>query len=92
MATLPKLELIAMAATGYDVVDAEHCRASDLTVVNIRNHAAHTVPEHVFMLALRRKLLAYRRDILEKRWQKVEQQLIDNIEAFVSGRPQHVVV
>ena len=61
LATLPKLELIAMAATGYDVVDAEHCRASGLTVVNIRNHAAHTVPEHVFMLALRRKLLAYRR-------------------------------
>ncbi len=45
LATLPKLELIAMAATGYDVVDAEHCRASDITVVNIRNYAAHTVPE-----------------------------------------------
>lgn len=75
LAKLPKLKLIAMAATGYDVVDAAHCKASGITVVNIRNYATHTVPEHVFMLALalRRNLLAYRNDILEERWQKVEQ-------------------
>jgi glycerate dehydrogenase len=72
---LPQLKMIAVAATGYDVVDIDWCRAHGLAVANIRNYAVHTVPEHAFALigALRRNLLAYRRDVENGRWQQVEQ-------------------
>lgn len=72
---LPQLKLIAVAATGYDVVDVAYCKAHGIAVANIRNYAVHTVPEHAFALitALRRNLLAYRQDVERGRWQQVEQ-------------------
>ena len=72
---LPKLQLIAVAATGTDMIDKEHCRAAGITVVNIRNYAFNTVPEHVFALifALRRNLIAYREDVRRGVWQRAEQ-------------------
>ncbi|MGD0501906.1 MAG: D-2-hydroxyacid dehydrogenase [Steroidobacteraceae bacterium] len=72
---LPKLKLIAVAATGYDVVDVAYCKAHGIAVANIRNYAVHTVPEHVFMmiLALRRSLLAYRQDVENGVWNKSDQ-------------------
>ena len=72
---LPDLKLIAVAATGYDVVDIEYCRQHGIAVANIRNYAIHTVPEHAFalILALRRNLLAYRQDVENGVWQKSEQ-------------------
>lgn len=72
---LPRLKMIAVAATGYDVVDVDHCRAHGIAVANIRNYAVHTVPEHAFalILALRRNLLAYRADVEAGVWQKSEQ-------------------
>ena len=72
---LPQVKMIAVAATGYDVVDIDYCRAHGIAVANIRNYAVHTVPEHVFTLvtALRRNLLAYRRDVEHGRWQQVDQ-------------------
>jgi glycerate dehydrogenase len=72
LAQLPKLQLIAVAATGTDAVDLDWCRAHGLPVCNIRGYAAHTVPEHVFMLllALRRQLLAYRADVAAGKWQQ----------------------
>jgi glycerate dehydrogenase len=75
LAQLPKLKLIAMAATGYDCIDVEACRRRGIAVANIRNYAVHTVPEHVFamVLALRRNLLAYRQDVELGVWQRSEQ-------------------
>jgi glycerate dehydrogenase len=75
LAQLPNLKLIAMAATGYDVIDIEACRELGVAVVNIRNYAVHTVPEHAFALvfALRRNLIAYRDDVLKGRWQTEQQ-------------------
>jgi glycerate dehydrogenase len=75
LAQLPHLKLIAMAATGYDVIDTQACQEHGVAVVNIRNYAVHTVPEHAFALifALRRNLMAYRDDVLHGRWQKEEQ-------------------
>lgn len=75
LAQLPNLKLIAVAATGYDCVDVEACRRRGIAVANIRNYAVHTVPEHVFamVLALRRSLLAYRRDVEQGMWQRSEQ-------------------
>ena len=72
---LPNLRMIAVAATGYDVVDISYCRTRGIAVANIRNYALHTVPEHAFALitALRRNLLAYRQDVERGRWQEVDQ-------------------
>ncbi|MGB8855513.1 MAG: D-2-hydroxyacid dehydrogenase [Burkholderiales bacterium] len=72
---LPKVKMIAVAATGYDVVDVAYCKAHDIAVANIRNYAVHTVPEHTFamILALQRSLVAYRRDVENGRWQQSEQ-------------------
>ena len=72
---LPKLRMIAVAATGYDVIDVQYCRQRGIAVANIRNYAVHTVPEHAFALicALRRNLLAYRGDVERGRWQESDQ-------------------
>ncbi|HEX3849269.1 MAG TPA: D-2-hydroxyacid dehydrogenase [Steroidobacteraceae bacterium] len=72
---LPDLKLIAVAATGYDVVDIAYCKEHGIAVANIRNYAVHTVPEHAFalILALRRNLLAYRQDVENGVWNRSEQ-------------------
>ena len=72
LARLPKLRLIAEAATGTDNIDLAWCREHRLPVTNIRGYAVDTVPEHVFMLllALRRQLPAYRADVAAGRWQR----------------------
>jgi glycerate dehydrogenase len=72
---LPKLKLIAVAATGTDVVDKAYCKDNGITVVNIRNYAFNTVPEHVLalMFALRRNLIAYIEDVRAGRWNKSQQ-------------------
>ncbi|HEX4024195.1 MAG TPA: D-2-hydroxyacid dehydrogenase [Steroidobacteraceae bacterium] len=72
---LPELKLIAVVATGYDVVDIPYCNAHGVAVANIRNYAVHSVPEHAFsmILALRRNLLAYREDVLSGVWQQSKQ-------------------
>ena len=74
LAQLPKLKLIAIAATGYDCIDILACQRYGIAVINIRNYATHAVPEHVFMmvLALRRNLLLYRQDVEDGMWQKSE--------------------
>ena len=72
---LPQLKMIAVAATGYDVVDIAYCKEHGIAVANIRNYAVHTVPEHAFamILALRRNLLAYRQDVENGVWNRSEQ-------------------
>ncbi|MQA21571.1 D-2-hydroxyacid dehydrogenase [Rugamonas rivuli] len=72
LAQLPDLKMIAVAATGTDIVDLAACRERGIVVSNIRNYAVHTLPEHTFalMLALRRQLVAYRADIEAGLWQK----------------------
>lgn len=71
----PKLKLVAVAATGTDVVDLAACKAAGVTVANIRDYARHTVPEHTFalILALRRSLVAYRQSVLDGRWEAAAQ-------------------
>ncbi len=67
----PTVRLVAVAATGTDVVDLAACRARGVTVCNVRGYAGGSVAEHVMMLmlALRRNLIAYREAIAEGRWQ-----------------------
>jgi glycerate dehydrogenase len=72
---LPQLKMIAVAATGYDVVDVPYCKEHGIAVANIRNYAVHTVPEHTFalILALKRNLLAYRFDVEAGVWNRSDQ-------------------
>ena len=71
IAALPKLKLIACAATGYDNVDLDAARKNGVAVTNIRGYAAHAVPEHVFalILALSRQILPYVADVRAGAWQ-----------------------
>lgn len=71
IAQLPRLKMVAVAATGTDNVDLAACRERGIVVSNIRNYSLVSVPEHVFtlILALRRKLLNYRADVIAGRWQ-----------------------
>ncbi|MBI3275124.1 MAG: D-2-hydroxyacid dehydrogenase [Methylocystis sp.] len=75
LSQLPDLKLIAVAATGTDVIDKAYTQSHGVTVVNIRNYAFNTVPEHVIalMFALRRNLVAYRDDVRTGAWQKARQ-------------------
>lgn len=75
LAQLPQLKMIAVAATGYDVIDVPYCREHGIAVANIRNYAVHTVPEHAFalILALRRNILAYRADVEAGVWNQSDQ-------------------
>ena len=47
--------MIAVAATGYDVIDIGACKDKGVSVANIRNYAVNTVPEHTFALILSKK-------------------------------------
>ncbi|MGB6241248.1 MAG: D-2-hydroxyacid dehydrogenase [Castellaniella sp.] len=66
----PRLRMIALAATGTDNIDLDACNLRRIIVSNVRDYAAHTVPEHTFslILALRRNLLAYRQSVVDGRW------------------------
>ncbi|HWK86087.1 MAG TPA: D-2-hydroxyacid dehydrogenase [Xanthobacteraceae bacterium] len=69
---LPDLKMIAIAATGYDVIDVAVCEKRGIIVSNIRGYAVNTVPEHTFalILALRRSIVGYRQDVIDGEWQK----------------------
>ena len=75
LSQLPKLKLIAVAATGTDNVDLDYCRAHDIAVCNTRGYAVNSLPEHalMLMLALRRNLIAYRDDVKAGRWREAKQ-------------------
>lgn len=72
---LPKLKLIAVAATGTDCVDKAYCKEHGIAVSNIRNYAVNTVPEHTLALifALRRSLIPYTLDVRKGKWQTIDQ-------------------
>jgi glycerate dehydrogenase len=75
IAAAPKLRFIAVAATGYDVIDLKACAARGIKVSNIRGYAITTVPEHTFalILALRRNILAYRQSVADGAWVRANQ-------------------
>lgn len=74
-AALPNLKLIAVAATGTDVVDKQAAARAGVAVCNIRGYARAAVPEHVFalILALARSIAPYRDDVIAGEWQKARQ-------------------
>ncbi|MBL4672357.1 MAG: glycerate dehydrogenase [Arenicella sp.] len=68
----PSVEHIAVAATGFNVIDIDACRELGVSVSNIPSYAATTVAEHVIAsaLCLRRQLLSYRQSVINGEWQK----------------------
>jgi len=72
LAQLPKLKLIAVAATGTNNVDLDYCRAHGIAVCNVSGYSTASVAEHVFalLLALRRQVHSYHADILAGEWQR----------------------
>ncbi|SNB62823.1 glycerate dehydrogenase [Pseudomonas sp. URIL14HWK12:I8] len=66
---LPKLQLICVAATGFDCVDIAACRDLGVTVCNAPAYSASSVAEAVIasIFALRRSLFEYR-EAASKRW------------------------
>jgi glycerate dehydrogenase len=72
---LPKLKLIAVAATGTDCVDKVYCKEHGIPISNIRNYAVNTVPEHTLALifALQRSLIPYTLDVRHGKWQTIDQ-------------------
>lgn len=71
LAQLPRLRLIAVAATGVDGIDVEACRRLGIAVSNVRDWSI-SVPEHVFalILSLRRNLPGYHDLVMSGAWQR----------------------
>jgi glycerate dehydrogenase len=74
LAQLPKLKLIAVAATGTNNVDLDYCREHGIAVCNVSGYSTHSVAEHTFalLLALRRQIHSYHADIVAGAWQRSE--------------------
>jgi glycerate dehydrogenase len=75
LAQLPQLKLIAVAATGVDIIELEAARRRGVAVSNVRHYANHSVPEHalMLMLALSRNLINHRQDVERGAWQQSKQ-------------------
>lgn len=75
IAAASKLKMIAVAATGYDVIDLAFAKERGITVSNVRGYAVNTVPEHTFALifALRRSIVGFRQDVIAGEWQRANQ-------------------
>lgn len=65
-----KLRIIGVAATGTDVIDKVAAEKLGIAVVNVRDYAANSVPEHVLalILALRRSIKAYHDTVAKGGW------------------------
>ncbi len=66
------LKLIAVAATGVNVIDLDRARDRGVSVCNCTGYGTASVVQHTFalILALTTHLLDYRRDALGGRWSK----------------------
>ncbi|WP_053981679.1 D-2-hydroxyacid dehydrogenase [Marinagarivorans algicola] len=71
----PTLQYIAVAATGFNIVDIAACKKRNIVVTNITDYATHSVAEHVFMLmlALNKQLKNYTQALEAGQWQQSEQ-------------------
>jgi len=71
---LPQLRMIAECATGADNIDLDACRERDIVVSNVQGYAVNAVPEHtmMLMLALRRRLLDYIKDVRAGEWARAD--------------------
>jgi glycerate dehydrogenase len=75
IAQLPKLKMIAVAATGTDIIDLKACAERGIIVSNIRGYAIATVPEHTMglILSLSRSIRPYHLSVAAGRWKESDQ-------------------
>lgn len=75
LAELPKLKMIAVAATGTDIIDLKACAERGIVVSNIREYAIATVPEHTMglILSLSRSIRPYHNSVAAGRWKEADQ-------------------
>jgi len=66
-----KLELIAISATGTNIVDLEYCKSKGIAVTNLRDYASDSVAEHVLamILTLFKQIKGLEKDIKKNIWQ-----------------------
>ena len=66
------LELIAITATGTNIIDLDYCKKHNISVCNLRNYASVSVSEHVLtlMLTLSKNIKGLEKDINQKLWQQ----------------------
>lgn len=71
LAALPDLRLIAVTATGTDVVDKAAAEAQGIQVRNVVGYAGTTVAEHVVMMifALSKGLIPFRDAVIDGSWE-----------------------
>ncbi len=71
MEALPSLTLIAVIATGTNIIDIEAARRHDIAVCNVPGYAETSAAEHTLalMLSLRRNLFEYRQQVMAGAWQ-----------------------
>ena len=64
------LQLIQVMATGTNNVDTKACVSRGIAVQNVADYSTISVPEHTFamLLALRRNLTSYIRDVKSGKW------------------------
>lgn len=72
IASAPALELICVAATGYNQIDLEAATERGIPVCNARDYATPSVVQHTFglILALSTNLLAYHNAVRAGRWER----------------------
>ncbi len=68
----PQLKLIAVSATGYNIIDIEAARQLGVTVCNVSGYSTISVAEHTFMLmiALMHRLPLYQQRVADGQWQR----------------------
>jgi len=66
------LELIAITATGTNIIDLNYCKENMIKVCNLKNYASVSVAEHVFtlILILYKQIKGLEKDIKKNIWQK----------------------
>ena len=72
MASSLQLKLIAVAATGVNVIDVPAATAGNITVCNCAGYGTESVVQHTFalLLALCTRLADYHQDCITGRWQQ----------------------
>jgi glycerate dehydrogenase len=71
IAAIPNLKLIAVAATGTNLIDLDAAAAQGVAVCNVSGYSTHSVAEHslMLMLALRRNLKPQLAQVQRGDWQ-----------------------
>ena len=69
--SLPKLQMISVLATGYNIVDTEAARDQGIAVCNIPSYGTDSVAQHVFalLLELTNHVCMNNATVKEGRWQ-----------------------